>query len=66
MSLKRTTVTRTDNDINVGADILSKSDRRLEAVVDGTNMKLVLTKSTPHQKHYVGNLHGIEFTSTGE
>lgn len=66
MALKRTTVIRTDNDAAAGADVLSKSDRRLEVALDGTSFKLVLSKNTPHQRHYVGNLHGIEFTSTGE
>lgn len=63
---KRTTVVNTSNEQEVGADILNKNDRRLEVALDRTNLKLVLTKKTPHQAYYVGTVHGMEFTSTGE
>jgi len=66
MSLGRTKVIRTDTDSEVGADILSKNDRRLEVALDGTHTKLTLFKDTPHQIHYVGTLHGMEFTSKGD
>ena len=64
--MDRTTVIRTDNDVAVSADILNRSDRRLEVVLAGSDLKLVLTKNTPHQRVYVGNAGGMEFTSTGD
>ena len=62
---QRTTVTRTDNDSIVGADVLEKSDRRLKVALDGTQITLTLRKDTPQKAVYVGSLHGLKFTSTG-
>ncbi len=66
MSLGRTTVICTNNDAEVGADVLSKTSRRLEVALDGTTLKLIMTKTTPHQRHYIGGQHGMEFTSQGD
>lgn len=64
--MDRTTVTCTDTDSIVGADILSQTDKRLEVAVDGTDFKLSMFKRTPSEKLYIGNLGGLEFTSTGD
>lgn len=64
--MDRTTVTCTDTSNTVGADILNKSDRRLEVALDGTTIKLVLTKKTPQDKLYVGSKNRLEFISSGK
>lgn len=64
--MKRTTVTCTDTDGSVGADILSRSDRTLKVALDGTSLTLVLKKRDPSHRYYVGSRNGLEFTSTGE
>ncbi|KKN24849.1 hypothetical protein LCGC14_0890890 [marine sediment metagenome] len=63
--MDRTTVTCTDTNQTMGADILNKSDRRLTVAVDGTEMSIALTKRDPYDKYYVGTAAGFEFTSTG-
>lgn len=64
--MDRTTVTCTDTDSTVGADILDKSSRRLKVAIDGTQTSLTLTKGDPHDRFYVGTQAGFEFTSTGD
>ncbi len=64
--MDRTTVTCTDTDKVVGADILDKSDRYLKVVVDGSELSLVLRKNDPYDRLYVGTQAGFEFTSTGD
>jgi len=64
--MQSTTVTCTDTEKTLSADILKKSDKFLEVVVEGSNIKLKLTKKTPDEKIYIGRMSGLEFTSTGE
>lgn len=64
--MDRTTVTCTNTDQTVGADILEKSGRRLKIAVDGTKSSMLLTKKDPNDRYYVGTLAGFEFTSTGD
>lgn len=64
--MDRTEVTCTDTDTTVGADILSKSDRVLKVVADGSTMSITLYKKTPTSTLYIGSVAGMEFTSTGE
>jgi|TARA_Y100000310_G_scaffold320965_1_gene377974 hypothetical protein len=59
-------ITCTDTDKTLNGDVLRKSDRFIEVVVEGTGAKLRLSKKTPHDKLYIGRLAGLEFTSTGE
>ena len=62
----RTTITCTDTDQVMGADVLDKTGRRLKVAVDGSNMSITLTKKDPHDRYYIGTAAGYEFTSTGE
>lgn len=64
--MDRTKVTCIDTGTTIGADILSRTDRRLEVAVDGTAFKLKLSKRTPSDKLYVGHMSALEFTSTGD
>lgn len=64
--MDRTTVTCTDTDMVVGADILDKTSRRLKVAVDGTQTSLTMTKSDPNKRLYIGTMAGFEFTSTGD
>ena len=64
--MQRTQVTCIDTEKTLDADILKKSSKLLEVAVDGSNLKLKLTKNTPDEKIYVGRMSGLEFTSTGE
>jgi hypothetical protein len=64
--MKKTKVTCIDTEKTLDADILKKSSKLLEVAVDGSNLKLKLTKNTPDEKIYIGRMSGLEFTSTGE
>ena len=64
--MNRTTVTCTDSENIVEADILDKSDRYLKVVIDGSNEPIELYKDTPTARVYVGYLFGMEFTSEGD
>lgn len=64
--MDRTTVTCTDTDMVVGADILDKTSRRLKVAVDGTQTSLTMTKNDPNNRLYIGTMAGFEFTSTGD
>jgi hypothetical protein len=64
--MNTTTVICTDNDKKSAADILEKKDRKLVVVLSNTTIKITLHKDTPHDAVYIGRLHGMEFTSTGE
>lgn len=64
--MDRTIVTCTDTDNTVGADILSKTSRRLSVAVDGTQTSITLTKNDPNDRLYIGTQAGFEFTSTGD
>lgn len=64
--MDRTTITCTDTEQTMGADILDKNDRRLTVAIDETYIKIVLYKDTPTQRVYVGKKSGLEFTSTGD
>ena len=46
------------------ADVLSKSDKFLKVVVEGTTMTIELFRSDVN-KPYVGNKAGLEFTYGG-
>ena len=54
-------LTCTDNGKTKTADILSKSDKYLKVVVEGTTMTIELSRSDLN-KPYVGNKAGLEFT----
>ena len=64
--MDRTTITNTETEVTADADILEKNDRRMKVAFDGTHLALELYKATPQSKVYVGHLHGMEFTSTGD
>lgn len=64
--MAKTTVTNTQTNVTIGADILSKNDRHMKVAVDGTTSTINLHKKTPDDKVYVGQLAGMEFVSTGE
>lgn len=63
--MDQTTVTCTDTGTVCGADILSKSDRRIQVALHDTDLTLVLMKDTPSSRLYMGSKSGLEFTSTG-
>ena len=62
----KTTITNTQTNVTVGADILSKNDKHLKVAVDGTKMSISLHKKSPSDKLYIGQVAGMEFISTGE
>ena len=64
--MRKTKITCIDTEKTLDADILKKSSRLLEVTVDGSDLKLKLTKKTPDEKIYIGRASGLEFTSTGE
>ena len=51
----------TDNGKTKQADVLSKSDKYLKVVVEGTTMSIEMFR-TDLNKPYVGNKAGLEFT----
>jgi hypothetical protein len=54
----------TDTDKTLTADILKRSDRRLEVSLQGTTTKLIMSR-TELKRPYVGNMSGMEFTTRG-
>ena len=64
--MSKTIVKCIDTNKEVGADILSRSDKVLKVALDGTTLALTLYKRTAGDKLYVGNSSGLEFSSTGE
>ena len=63
--MRRTLVKCIDNGKEVGADILEQSDKRLKVALDGTKMAITLSKRTSSDRIYIGSIHGLEFSSTG-
>jgi citrate lyase gamma subunit len=61
----RVKVVRSDKGTSALADVLHKSDKTLKVAVVNTNISLHLRRSDVN-KQYVGQVHGIEFTSDGE
>ena len=51
----------TDNGKSKTADVLSKSDKYLKVVVEGTTMTIELYRADLN-KPYIGNKAGLEFT----
>lgn len=46
------------------ADILKKSDKSIRVALQGTSIVMNLNR-TDTRRPYVGNLHGLEFTTNG-
>ncbi len=63
--MDRIKITCTDTEVTHEVDVLEKSDKRLKIVIDGTDVVILLYKNDPHDRVYVGNNAGLEFTSTG-
>ena len=64
--MERTKIINTANGKTAGADVIQKTDRRLIVILDNSTLRVEMTKNSPHDKNYVGSLHGMEFTSTGD
>ena len=64
--MNQTKVICTKNDVEAIGDILEKSAMKMRVVMVGTTMAITMSKKTPHDKHYVGGIPGMEFVSTGE
>jgi|TARA_B110000503_G_C7098971_1_gene392935 hypothetical protein len=58
--MEKITLICTDNDKTKTAEILSKTDKYIKVVVDGTTMSIELTRKDLN-KPYVGNKAGLEF-----
>ena len=59
--MEKITLICTDNGKTKTADVLSRSDKFLKVVVEGTTMTIELFRSDVN-KPYVGNKAGLEFT----
>ena len=55
----------TDNDKTKTAEVLSRSDKYMKVVFEGTTMTLELMRKDVN-KPYVGNKAGLEFTYDGK
>lgn len=64
MTYETCNVTCTDTDKTIKADVLKRSDKRLEVALHGTTTKLILSR-TDLKRPYVGNMSGMEFTTRG-
>jgi len=60
--MDRINITCTDTGKTVGADVLSRSNNRLEVAVDGSKMKITLHRNKA-TKPYVGTVGKMEFTA---
>jgi len=64
--MDRISVTCTDTESTVKADVLEKSDRHIKVALDGSTIAVELYKDTPTARVYIGYMFGMEFTTTGE
>lgn len=64
-TFRKTKVVNIKTDAEVGADILSQSDRVLKVALDNTTISLTLHKKRLTDEWYVGQVHGMEFKSRG-
>ena len=64
--MNKTEIYCIDNGRTATADILNKSDKRLQVAIEGSNSPITLFKKTPVDKVYSGRFAGLEFTSTGD
>jgi hypothetical protein len=62
--LSKVKVIRTDNDSEVTCEVLERNDKRLKVVLPNSTITLILSRIDT-RRAYVGNLHGIEFTTRG-
>ena len=60
--MKKTYIKNIDTGIERKCDILKKSDKVLEVVLENTTIKIVLKK---HNNIYLGKYKNMEFTSNG-
>ena len=63
-NFKKTTITCTQTDRAVEADILEKTDKTMKVAVVGTNL-VIFMKRDDINKVFVGNYKNLEFTSRG-
>ena len=59
--METTTIICSDNGKSKKADVLSKTDKYMKVVVEGTTMTIEMSRSDLN-KPYVGNKAGLEFT----
>lgn len=59
--MENITITCTDNGKTKTAEVLSKTDKYMKVVVDGTTMTIELFRKDLN-KPYIGNKAGLEFT----
>ena len=57
-------VTSTNTNKTVKADILKRSDKSIRVVLHGTNIAFSMLR-TDTRRPYVGYLNGMEFTTNG-
>ena len=54
------TLTSTESNKSVKADIISRNDKRMVVSPKGTTLRLTLIRSDP-KRPYIGFMHGVEF-----
>lgn len=63
-SLETCSVSCSETGKSQKADVLKKSDKSIRVALQGTNIVMNLNR-TDLKRPYVGNLHGLEFTTFG-
>lgn len=58
------TITSTDTEKSVKADVIQRSEKRLVVSPKGTDLRLTLTRADT-RRPYIGFMHGVEFLSKG-
>jgi len=64
--MKKTTIKNIETGLVKNCDILYKSQKKLEVVLEDTTIKILLKKSYEGANLYIGKLSNMEFQSTGE
>ena len=62
--METVTIICTDNDRTKIAEVLSKTDKYMKVVIEGTTMTIELTRKDLN-KPYIGNKAGLEFRYDG-
>ncbi len=64
--MEKTTISNIETGVTKNCDILYKSIKKIELVIEGTTIKVILKKNNPLDKYYVGKISNMDFQSTGE
>jgi len=64
--MEKTSISNIETGITKNCDIIYKNDKKLELVVEGTTIKIILKKNNPLDQYYKGKISNMDFQSSGD